>query len=144
MIATGIISQGTTATQNTVFRSTFYSSTYSGFAGHILLATSIIENTNTVSDNCQLNLTNSINALDMIDPLIVFPNPVNRSITISIQTDGNIEIYNQIGELLYSQHYDYSSNENLDISNLKDGIYLIKFQNEKGSIQSQKLIIQKD
>jgi hypothetical protein len=142
--ATGIISQGSTATQNTVFRSTFYSSTYSGFAGHILLATSIIENTNTVSDNCQLNLTNSIKDLDMNDPLIVFPNPANRSITISIQTDGNIEIYNQIGELILSKQYNYSSNENLDISNLNEGIYLIKFQNENGSIQTQKLIIRKD
>ena len=144
--ATGIIAQGTSATQNTVFRSTFYPSNYTGFSGHNLTATSILENTNEVSDSCQLILTNGIIELNESEFFRLFPNPANNTFTISLNTNesGKVELFNQLGELILAKDYFSSSIQNIDVSNLNDGIYLVKFQNEKGSLQTQKLMIQKE
>lgn len=51
--ASGVLSQGSTASQNTVFRSVFYPKTYSGFAGHVLTSGSTIEDTNSISASCK-------------------------------------------------------------------------------------------
>jgi hypothetical protein len=50
---TGILKQGDVATQNSVFRSTFYPKTYSGFSGHTLTSSSIIEDVNSISVACK-------------------------------------------------------------------------------------------
>jgi Arylsulfotransferase (ASST)/Secretion system C-terminal sorting domain len=53
---TGILSQGTTPSQNLVFRCNFYPSNYAGFVGKILAPGSTIENTNANTAVCNLQL----------------------------------------------------------------------------------------
>ncbi len=49
----GVLKQGVTAAQNSVFRSTFYPKTYSGFTGHTLTSGSTIEDVNLISTSCK-------------------------------------------------------------------------------------------
>jgi hypothetical protein len=51
--STGILKQGVVATQNSVFRSTFYPKTYSGFSGRTLISGNIIEDVNSISAACK-------------------------------------------------------------------------------------------
>jgi hypothetical protein len=49
----GVLTQGTTANQNLVFRSVFYPKNFVGFTGHTLTLGSIIEDVNSVSASCK-------------------------------------------------------------------------------------------
>jgi len=57
----------------------------------------------------------------------IYPNPVNRELFISSDTQLNINditIFNQFGQIVFNQS---NSANNIDVSRLKDGIYIIEF-----------------
>lgn len=60
----GIAAQGSTPTQNLVFRAEFYPSDYSGFDGQTLTATNTLENSNSISSYCMLANCNVAITLD--------------------------------------------------------------------------------
>lgn len=56
----------------------------------------------------------------------VYPNPVNQKLTLLLkQTKQKVELYNSLGVLVFSDELDYSNSE-IDMSNLKSGIYFLK------------------
>ena len=72
--------------------------------------------------------------------LTVYPNPTNDNITIEAALHSKIEIMNIEGQILKS----FLANDNatqIDLSNLPDGVYIIKAYSDKG-ISIQKLIKQ--
>ncbi len=140
---TGIISQGTTPTQNTVFRCSFYPSNYSGFTGHTLTAGTTIENTNTVSASCSLTLTNS----DVFESYQVqlYPNPVKDNLHIAIgnfeSSKINIQFFNSLGQMVYENNY-ATTEITIPVAQFSNGIYFVKITDET-KLKTFKIIIDK-
>jgi hypothetical protein len=53
-----------------------------------------------------------------------------------------MEIYNVFGECIDKQIFK-SANEQIDLSNVSDGIYFLRMTSEQGATYSQKFIISK-
>lgn len=84
--------------------------------------------------------------------IIVYPNPSNGVFNIVIanpprrmkQSLPNIEIYNMLGEKVYSKFNIQTSTLNIDLSSQPNGIYLYRVLQEDGSlVGSGKVVIQK-
>ncbi|MGP8217270.1 MAG: T9SS type A sorting domain-containing protein [Bacteroidia bacterium] len=81
----------------------------------------------------------------------VYPNPSNGVFQLRIKNSelgmkNTVEVYNMLGEKIYSSNYQIIklSNHQIDISNQPAGIYLYRVVTEKGEyLGSGKLIIQK-
>lgn len=72
------------------------------------------------------------------DKSFAYPNPTTGQISINSNIDISIiEIYNQLGQLVLSNY----KKQNIDISNLNSGIYIIKLYDKKGTIRTQKIIM---
>ncbi len=71
--------------------------------------------------------TSSVNLLNN-EKLLVYPNPTKDILSIQTKSNGKLEIYNIIGELLLSE-YKIHQQHHIDIVNLPSGIYIIKLQN---------------
>jgi hypothetical protein len=75
----------------------------------------------------------------------VYPSPARDEITVAMFNVQcsifNVEIYNMLGEIIYSQHLT-TSNLKLHTSNWSDGIYLMKISSAQKTV-TQKIIITK-
>ena len=76
------------------------------------------------------------------NPLTLFPNPARGNVTIQLLNDSSInsfQIFNLLGEQVLK---DTNKNEsyNLNISNLSDGIFMIKVKTKQG-VFFKKLIV---
>lgn len=90
---------------------------------------SIIESirNGTISNSEIINATQELN--DGSDELIIYPNPVENSFTISLKDNSlkSVEVLSLTGQTLLSKKYsDAKAEEILDISQLASGIYLVK------------------
>ena len=89
--------------------------------------------------------TLSTNTSESIKKVSIFPNPTKNIITIgNIENIDikSIEIYSTIGKLITQiTPKDYNSNYNLDLTNYKSGIYLLKLTTISGLTKIQKIII---
>jgi|GEM_PF-2725565 len=79
-----------------------------------------------IDDN---SLSNSI--------LKLYPNPNNGNVTIELDKACKIKIYNALGGLVYENEFIVAGNFQIDISDLLNGIYTIKAENEQGSSYSK-------
>ncbi len=140
---TGIISQGTAPTQNSVFRCSFYPNDYSGFSGHVLTAGNTIENTNTVSASCNLTLANADTLLK--DEVQLFPNPVKDNLYIDFGNNDSrtsqIQLYNSLGQKLYENEIT-NSEINVPVTGYSQGIYFVRITNSTKS-KTFKILIDK-
>lgn len=77
--------------------------------------------------------------------LMLFPNPATDIITINVngssKTDLNVNIYNITGSLVKAETLEQNQQQ-INISNLSNGIYLVEI-NSENICKTQKLIIQK-
>jgi len=77
---------------------------------------------------------------EVTNQIIVFPNPVKGVLNIKVSGSldiKNIEIYNMLGNQIKS----YSNNfESLDVSELSNGLYFLKFGTNKGMITKKILV----
>ena len=142
---TGIAAQGSTPTQNTVFRCNYYPNNYSGFSGHTLTAGTTIENSNTVSASCSLTLTtlehNSAEAFK------VYPNPARDFIAVQlnplISANQTVELIDTLGRVIAStQVVQGSTLCYFETDNLHNGIYFVRLPESKNPV-SVKVIISK-
>lgn len=75
--------------------------------------------------------------------LSIYPNPVNDNLFISLNDignwNGNVEIYNVTGKLVYSNKLNVNSEKtsSINISDLPDGFYTIKVIGENGTFVSK-------
>ena len=98
--------------------------------------------TNITADTIRGNISTSIEAYGNNTAWMVYPNPsstniVFKSITNSI-SDASLKIMNLEGQVVFEKQ-NIVSMENIDISNLADGIYICTIQSNKG-IETIKLI----
>jgi len=71
----------------------------------------------------------------------IYPNPANDLVNIFSQTPGVLHIYNINGMLVKTEMVN-NSNEQIDISNLSNGIYIIKINTDTQNY-TQKLVVNK-
>ena len=139
--ASGIMSQGTTPTQNTVFRCTFYPSEYSGFSGHVLTTGNTIENTNTVSAACSLTL--AVSDTDLTNEIKVYPNPVKENLYLNFGNldfaASQIQLYNALGQKVYENEVN-NTEMTIPVVNYSNGIYILKINSNKQQF-TKKVII---
>lgn len=71
--------------------------------------------------------------------LTLYPNPATDRITIDCSERINeLSIYNLVGELVFQRQLNNNKNE-IDVSNLSKGVYIIRVLSASGTMQ-QKLI----
>jgi len=92
--------------------------------------------------------TNGIENMIAKPSVNFFPNPASNFLNVNFsniqaQDVVNINIYNALGQLMYSEKVD-PLNEKMDVSFLSNGIYLVQLKDEKNTVfQNKKLIIEK-
>ncbi|MBK9982169.1 MAG: T9SS type A sorting domain-containing protein [Saprospiraceae bacterium] len=136
----GPMTQGTTPTLNTVFRSPFYEPTYSAFTSQTLTPGNEIELNPTVPSLCSLatgfqEISNEI--------FSVYPNPIAGSGTLEIEyfakENYTVELFNTFGQILFTKEFFKNTNKtSIDLPDLKQGIYFLKCN---GLINSRSRII---
>jgi hypothetical protein len=107
------------------------------FVGHLSHTTNPVQFTPGVSNDTVLSLTK-----DSIEGFAIYPNPVSNG-EFSIRTNGgvskSVQIFDMLGKQVYSKQV--QANENVRISNLNSGIYILKVQ-EEGRLATRKLVVQ--
>ncbi len=85
----------------------------------------------------EINSTLSVNDDVFNNSVSVIPNPTSNTLTIDLKDDilKNIIIYNELGQKIKET----ASNE-VDISNLPDGIYFVKITSQSGKTATKKVI----
>jgi hypothetical protein len=130
----GPISQGTTPSMNTVFRCTYYPSSYSGFAGQTLTPGNPLES-NPDNYSCILNST-GIGESEQV--LFTIEQDVYG---IEIYTVSNekyrADLYNLQGEMVFTE---INCNQ-VNTTNFANGIYFLSVTTESGKSLTRKIIM---
>lgn len=85
----------------------------------------------------------------MAGDINIYPNPSNGVFTMVTKKEvlramSNIEVYNVLGEKVYSQFISSNSQFTLDLSSQPNGIYLYRIMGDSGEpVGEGKLVIQK-
>ena len=86
----------------------------------------------TTKPNCLNPITIGVNEILKQNDFSLFPNPANESITVKINTEGiskiNYEIIDVLGKTITKNEAFDLTNININISNIKSGVYFIKLQ----------------
>jgi hypothetical protein len=140
----GILNQGANPAQNAVFRCSFYPFSFSGFTGRNLTAGTTIENTNNLSNSCNLSLT--VTNDQAFQQLKLYPNPAGNNVTIEIPLQYpklEVTLFDILGKMISTQELNSELNiHDVATNNLNNGVYFLKISNGSDSI-TKKLIIKK-
>jgi len=91
-----------------------------------------------------VNETNTNDDRDIEHDFLIFPNPASNYLQIEAQDQSNSQykIFNYLGQLVEQ----WQSNriiQNLELSNLSNGFYLLQATNNKGIVEQKKFVIQR-
>ncbi|MFZ1703469.1 MAG: aryl-sulfate sulfotransferase [Saprospiraceae bacterium] len=140
---TGAIIQGTTnPIKNNVFRCSYYPTSYSGFDGHTLNAGNTIENTNPVSNSCNLFLGIENNSSD---DLRIFPNPAKDFISIYSPTmdlsNAAISLFDNLAQPVFELQINRSAHDiTISTVNIPAGMYNLQIRSGN-SVLNKKILI---
>jgi len=94
-----------------------------------------------------VNQANGISQNDSDEKFDVYPNPANENLIIDF-TNNNFEqpielsIINSLGQSVYLKKFNSFSKNNIDVSALANGVYIIQLMNDKKEfLQTKKIII---
>jgi hypothetical protein len=141
IISTGPLTQGANPSTNAVFHCNFYPPNFSGFIGKTLTSTTILENTNVLSNAC--NLTSGINTNELANSFAIYPNPANDYLQIEID-NGKLEkttaiIYDNFGRVVKQVNIASLINR-IEVNELSAGNYYLQLLCNSNS-SMQKFII---
>lgn len=134
--------QGTDAADNTTITTltdasgnanngTLVNFTKTGTTSNFLAGSPIVTGTNcAVLSNESFEVANNIK---------MYPNPTNGIFTIETQEVSTVDVFDMIGKKVYSNKVSVGSS-NIDLSNYTNGIYLLTVTNQKGNLNTYKLI----
>jgi M6 family metalloprotease-like protein len=126
-----------TWTQYTQFVSAKTSSSKAEF---IFLVKATLLSTDLFIDKVSISQTESSVNQENLTSFNVFPNPTNGLLYINTDQKIAIEIYSITGMLITEK--EILGNDIINIENFPKGIYMLRAKNEKGIIQTKKLILQ--
>ncbi len=134
-----IISQGSPAASNTLFRAYRYGTSYPAFSNRNLSPRSPIE-TNPIASNCTVSTSLNDHANFLDNNVTIIQNPIINELKIESNTykDLNIDVYNLTGKLIFSTQ----SKEHqifINTSGWSSDLYLIIF-NDGNSISTRKVL----
>ncbi len=118
------VAQGTTVLNNaSVYRCTFYPSTYSGFAGQTLVAGDPIE-LNPLASSCGLNGT-AVPMLANSTGLRIMPNPANDLVTIETNDINTVLLTDITGRIIVNRSYTRATSADINTTALANGMYIL-------------------
>jgi hypothetical protein len=91
----------------------------------------------TLNDEC-FETSINVGVIDYKDNIVVYPNPANDIVNISGTNIANVKIFNCMGQQILNQHH----NNEISVSNLPNGIYILSIELSTKQIIRKKLIIQ--
>ncbi|MFC6225903.1 aryl-sulfate sulfotransferase [Hymenobacter artigasi] len=134
--ANGPVAQGSTATQNIVFRPPFYPNTYAAFTGRTLTPGAPIE-LNPTASTCSLVLA-AAPAAAATAGLALFPNPAASSLTVQTSWPSyEVQVHNAAGQLVLRG----SNLRQLSLSGWPAGLYVLRLRNADGTVVSRKFSV---
>ena len=71
--------------------------------------------------------------------LSIFPNPTKNAFTLN-KTVSSLEVYDVSGKLIRVFKGDYEKGQTFDISNVAEGLYIVKTENKLGATSTTKLV----
>jgi photosystem II stability/assembly factor-like uncharacterized protein len=86
----------------------------------------------------------SLDSQELIDNVLVYPNPSNSNITISSETYKihSVQIIEPTGQLIYEGNYDGLTDINVDVSSFSKGMKIIKLYSENALVSVSHLILE--
>jgi hypothetical protein len=87
---------------------------------------------------CNYSIATGINILKY-ESVKIYPSPFNNNLYVSTNNEGNINITDILGKVVYYSKLSNGINE-ISTSHFLKGIYFVKIQNKDNSIQSFKII----
>lgn len=104
---------------------------------------------NYVLDDYKSRATDADQLLDVDNVVLesanvtLFPNPANNIITLKIDTSiKDVTVFNGLGQLVLTKSSNLSETNDIDISSLNSGIYVMNINSEDGRITTKKFIKQ--
>lgn len=139
----GPVAQGSTPTQNILFRAPFYASSYAAFAGRALLAGAPLE-VNPSPASCALVLAAAPATPAM--ELTVAPNPAHGRATVQLPAvpgipTATLAILDALGRTVRTQTAATNAKTDLDLTGLPAGLYAVRVQ-AGGSSATQRLVVE--
>ncbi|MGL4599125.1 MAG: T9SS type A sorting domain-containing protein, partial [Bacteroidia bacterium] len=80
-------------------------------------------------------------AQSSVTQIRVYPNPNNGIFNLNANSNGMVEIFNQLGELVFVQQITTGQQE-INTSNLATGIYIVRFTSNLAEVSHQQISIQ--
>ena len=76
--------------------------------------------------------------------VILYPNPAGTCVTIESDLDNNsqVEMYNLLGETVMVAQIPYNGKIKIDVSSIKEGLYVYRISSGNNTIRTGKLLIQ--
>lgn len=106
--------------------------------GAVELTCSLVENTEIKAIvSTTITYPNSIS--ELTSTVNIFPNPTNGYFSISLESESSIEIFNLLGQSLFTLE-NVSNNQTIDISSFVSGTYLIKITTKTSTPIYRKVI----
>ena len=88
-------------------------------------------------------VTTGINSPENIEPISIFPNPIQNELHINMPTpQESINIYNALGQQIYSQKLSNQTEFNINTQHWASGVYMATFKSKNGKISSYKIVKQ--
>lgn len=114
-----------------IFRGEKYEPGYPGLMGQNLNGNGIIEDQNSVSENCVMLGVNEL----PLEKLILSPNPVSDNLTILGMDITDAILYSMDGNIVYQKSDDLI--QELNLSSIEIGVYLLKLCSEGNWIEQR-------
>ncbi len=138
------IEQYTLPTSNSVYRAIVYPTNYPAFTTHAIEPGDPIE-LNPIHIDCDSTIIIVSGVPQLMPQLIsIYPNPSTHTITVQSNSTSAIQkiwITDMAGKLLLTAEH-VATQQQIDISMLADGIYLLKAEDVNGMVSQTKLIKQ--
>lgn len=101
----------------------------------------VTENSCTDTSTCYLFNNVGVQQISAAEVITAYPNPAQTVVNIATASNGTIEIFNALGELVLTENA-ASTVTTIDVSALNNGVYLVRLTNENGNAATR-ITIQK-
>jgi hypothetical protein len=83
----------------------------------------------------QAGKTLTIENINLVDEILIYPNPTANKIFIQYDNDFNVQLYDVVGKKVVS-----TSDKSINMNSFKSGTYILKLTNEQNESHSFKII----